>query len=163
MEQLRELAAAAREAYSDVRESIVDLRTLSGPARSLHVVLEEYVAHWKVQAGIVTDLLLDDDITVPPGMELQVVRIIQESLANVRKNAKATKASLEVRKRGGKLSVIVSDDGVGLPDAPRKTDFPRFGISTMRERAESIGGTFSIESNPGGGTVVHAEIPLPGN
>jgi signal transduction histidine kinase len=163
MEQLRELAAAAREAYSDVRESIVDLRTLSGPPRSLHLVLEEYVAHWKMQAGVTVDLLLDDDITVPPGMELQVVRIIQESLANVRKHAKAAKASLEVRKRGGKLSITVSDDGVGLPDAPRKTDFPRFGISTMRERAESIGGTFSIQSNPGGGTVVHAGIPLPGN
>jgi signal transduction histidine kinase len=163
MEQLRELAAAAREAYSDVRESIVDLRTLSGPPRSLRVVLEEYVAHWNMQAGITTDLLLDDDITVPPGMELQVVRIIQESLANIRKHAKATKAGLEVRKRGGKLSITVSDDGIGLPDAPRKTDFPRFGISTMRERAESIGGTFSIESNPGGGTVVHAEVPLPGN
>jgi signal transduction histidine kinase len=163
MEQLRELAAAAREAYSDVRESIVDLRTLSGPPRSLHLVLEEYVAHWKMQAGVTVDLLLDDDITVPPGMELQVVRIIQESLANVRKHAKAAKASLEVRKRGGKLSITVSDDGVGLTDAPRKTDFPRFGISTMRERAESIGGTFSIQSNPGGGTVVHAGIPLPGN
>lgn len=163
MEQLRELAAAAREAYTDVRESIVDLRTLSGPSRSLHVVLEEYVAHWKTQAGIATDLLLDDDITVPPGMELQVVRIIQESLANVRKHAKATKASLEVRKRDGKLSITVSDDGIGLPDAPRKTDFPRFGLSTMRERAESIRGTFSIESSRGGGTVVHAEIPLSGN
>ena len=160
MEQLRQLAAAAREAYGDVRESIVDLRTLPGPSRTFQMVLQEYIDRWKEQAGIQAKLVLDENVVLSPGMELQLVRIIQESLANVRKHAKATETTVTVRRSDGNLLLLVSDNGKGLPPVPRKTDFPRFGLATMRERAESIGGTFSIESTPGAGTTVHVEIPL---
>lgn len=164
LEQLRELAEAAREAYSDVRESIVDLRTLPGPTRSFQDVLREYIGRWKEQTGISTQFAVDDEMTLPPGTELQLVRIIQESLANVRKHAKATTAAVDVRIRDGKLLLTVSDNGVGFDQALRsRSIFPRFGLSTMRERAESIGATFSIESTPGAGTSVRVEIPLPGN
>jgi signal transduction histidine kinase len=99
---------------------------------------------------------------LPPGMELQLVRIIQESLTNVRKHAKATTATVDVRKRDGKLLLAVNDNGVGFSQAIRSRGvFPRFGLSTMRERAESIGGTFSVESAPGAGTTVRVEIPMP--
>lgn len=161
LEQLQELAEAAREAYSDVRESIVDLRTLPGPSRSLGVVLDEYISRWKEQSGVAAKLLLDDDIILPSGMDLQLVRIIQESLANVRKHARASHVDIEIRKRAGKVQLTVRDDGAGFPSSPRKSVFPRFGLATMRERAESIGGTFAIESNSGSGTIVKVEIPLP--
>ncbi len=169
--QLRELAAAAREAYGDVREAIVDLRTLPGPARAFDDVLHEYIDRWKEQTGVdarlVIDgdalLVIDGDVGLPNGIELQLVRIIQESLTNVRKHAKATKATIEVRRHNGRLLVTVSDDGAGFAQAGLSRGvFPRFGLSTMRERAESIGGIFSIESTPGGGTVVNVEVPLPG-
>jgi len=161
LEQLRELAAAAREAYGDVRESIVDLRTLPGPTRSLEDVLREYVDRWRDQTEVSTELVVDGDLVMPNGIELQIVRIIQESLTNVRKHAKATTARIEVRRRNDTLLVTVSDDGVGLEQAGRsRSVFPRFGLSTMRERAESIGGTFVVENATGGGTVVKAEVPL---
>jgi signal transduction histidine kinase len=162
LDQLRQLAEAAREAYSDVRESIVDLRTLPGPARSFHDVLQEYVDRWKEQTGITTQLTVDPDVSLAPGNELQLVRIIQESLANVRKHSRATSASVDVRMRDGKLRVAVTDNGVGFSQGTLSRGvFPRFGLSTMRERAESIGGTFTIESTPGGGTSVFVDIPLP--
>ncbi len=163
LEQLRELASAAREAYGDVRESIVDLRTLPGPTRSLDDVLREYVDRWKEQTEVSTELVVDGDLVMPNGIELQIVRIIQESLTNVRKHAKARTARIEVRRRNDTLLVTVSDDGVGFEQAGRsRSVFPRFGLSTMRERAESIGGTFALESAPGGGTVVNVEVPLRG-
>ncbi|HXA15614.1 MAG TPA: GAF domain-containing sensor histidine kinase [Thermoanaerobaculia bacterium] len=161
--QLRELAAAAREAYGDVREAIVDLRTLPGPARAFDDVLREYIDRWKEQSGVDARLVIEGDLVVPNGIELQLVRIIQESLTNVRKHAKATMAMIEVRRHDGKLLITVSDDGAGFAQAGlSRRVFPRFGLSTMRERAESIGGTFSIESTPGGGTVVSVEVPMPG-
>jgi signal transduction histidine kinase len=163
LEQLRELAEAAREAYSDVRESIVDLRTLPGPARSFQTVLEEYIDRWSEQTAISADLLLDDAMILPPAVELQLVRIIQESLANVRKHARATTTNVEVRERNGTLLLTVNDNGAGFGQAPRKSVFPRFGLATMRERAESIGGTFSVESTPGAGTTVRVAIPLAGS
>jgi len=162
LEQLRELAEAAREAYRDVRESIVDLRTLPGPARSFQDVLQEYIDRWKEQTGIATQLTVDGDLTLPPGYELQLVRIIQESLANVRKHSKATAASVDVRRRDGKLLLTVTDNGAGFSQSTlSRSVFPRFGLSTMRERAESIGAAFAVESTPGAGTSVNVEIPLP--
>jgi Signal transduction histidine kinase len=164
LEQLHELAEAAREAYRDVRESIVDLRALPGPTRSFPDVLREYVERWKEQTAVSTQLDIDDDMVLPPGMELQLIRIIQESLANVRKHAKAATASVDVRKRDGKLLLTVTDNGAGFTQAVKSRGaFPRFGLSTMRERAESIGGTFSVESTPGAGTTVCVEVPLPAN
>jgi signal transduction histidine kinase len=162
LDQLRELAEAAREAYRDVRESIVDLRTLPGPTRSFQDVLQEYIDRWKEQTGISTQFAVDDEMVLPPGTELQLVRIIQESLTNVRKHSKATRAEVDVRTRDGKLLLTVSDNGGGFDQALRsRSVFPRFGLSTMRERAESIGATFSLESTPGAGTIVRVEIPLP--
>lgn len=160
--QLRELAVAAREAYGDVRESIVDLRTLPGPTRSFEEVLREYVDRWSEQSEISAQLIVDGDLVMPNGVELQLVRIIQESLANVRKHAKATSARIELRRREGRLLLTVSDDGIGFKPAGRsRNDFPRFGLSTMRERAESVGGVFAIDSAATRGTVVSVEIPLP--
>ena len=55
----------------------------------------------------------------------------------------------------------MSDDGAGFAqDGLSRSVFPRFGLSTTRERAESIGGTFAIASTPGAGTVVTVEVPL---
>jgi signal transduction histidine kinase len=159
--QLRELANAAREAYGDVREAIVDLRTLPEPARPFEEVLREYVDRWKEQTEISTQLVVDGNLAMPNGIELQLVRIIQESLTNVRKHAKATTARIELRRRTGSLVLNVSDDGVGFTPAGRSRGaFPRFGLTTMRERAESIGGTFAIDSTPGTGTTIRVEIPI---
>ncbi|MEA2235354.1 MAG: hypothetical protein QOC81_78 [Thermoanaerobaculia bacterium] len=161
LEQLRQLAEAAREAYRDVRESIVDLRTLPGPARSFQDVLQEYAGRWQEQTGISTRLSVDPDISLPAGNELQLVRIIQESLTNVRKHSRATTASVDVHRHDGKLRLTVIDNGAGFSQSTlSRSVFPRFGLSTMRERAESIGATFAIESTPGGGTSVRVDIPL---
>lgn len=159
--QLHELAVAAREAYGDVREAIVDLRTLPEPRRSFAEVLEEYLLRWGEQTGIDTQLTIESGLLLPASAELQLVRIIQESLTNVRKHSKATTARIDIRRRNGAFVVSIVDDGVGFNPAIRlRSEFPRFGLSTMRERAEGIGGTFTIESVPGQGTTVRAQVPV---
>ena len=162
--QLRELVTAAREAYADVRQAIVDLRTLPEQSRSFEDVLREYVDRWKEQTGIATQLIVDGEIIVASSVELQLVRIIQESLTNVRKHAKATTARIEVRRRPEKLVITVADDGVGFADAAeRPSVFPHFGLTTMRERAQSIGAALSVESRPSAGTAITLELPLSPN
>src|SRR4029079_15623057 len=88
--QLRELQQAARQAYGDVRESILGLRTLPGSNRSLDVVLAEFLEQWEQQSGIRTKLDIDTALRLKTSVELQVVRIIQEALTNVRKHARAS-------------------------------------------------------------------------
>jgi signal transduction histidine kinase len=159
-EQLHELAVAARQAYGEVRQGIVDLRTLPDPTQAIHEALREYVNRWKEQAGIAADLSISEDLLLRPAVRLQLVRIVQEALANVRQHARATKASVDIRRVDGTLRVTIKDDGAGFdPAAKPRTEFPRFGLSTMRERANSIGGTLAVESARGQGTTVRFEVP----
>jgi signal transduction histidine kinase len=158
--QLRELATAARQAYSDVRESIVGLRALPGPKRSLTDVLQEYLAQWEEMSGVTASLHIDPAVQLTPSQELQLVRVVQESLTNVRKHARASHARVDIRRDGNKLIALITDDGAGFNAAARaRGEFPQFGLSTMRERAESIGGSLNIASTPGAGTTVRVELP----
>lgn len=159
--QLRELATSARQAYSDVRESIVGLRTLPGPNRALDEVLREYLERWEEMSHVSTSLHIDPSIQLRPSQELQLVRIVQEALTNVRKHARAANARVEIGREGDRLVTLIADDGLGFNAAARaRGEFPQFGLSTMRERAESIGGTLTIDSTPGGGTRVRFELPV---
>jgi len=132
------------------------------PLASFAELLQEFVTRWKEQSGISTQLTIDPVLSVPAGTELQLVRIVQESLTNVRKHAKATNTTIDVRRTGGNLLMTIADDGVGfVPGARVRSDFPKFGLATMRERAESIGATLTVDSAPGEGTRVRLEVPLP--
>jgi signal transduction histidine kinase len=160
--QLRELAGSARQAYSDVREAIVGLRTLPGKDRALAEVLSEFLHHWKEGSGVDTELTIDAGLRLETLIELQVVRIIQEALTNVRKHARAKTARVDVQAAAGQLVVTIVDDGMGFnPAAKTRGEFPRFGLTTMRERATSIAGGLEIESVPGSGTTVRFTMPLP--
>jgi len=159
--QLRQLNVAARDAYTDVRESITSLRTLPSSDVSAATVIEEYLDRWKEQTGISTQLTIDGDLRLPASIELQFVRIVQEAMANVRKHARATTVKVDVRRRAARVFGTISDDGVGFNPAIRsRSDFPRFGLTTMRERADGIGGSLKIDSVPGKGTTVSFELPV---
>jgi len=160
-EQLRELAGSAREAYTDVREGIVGLRTLPDSNQGVAEALRGYLEQWKEQTGIAAELIVDGDVRVAPSAELQLVRIIQESLTNVRKHAKASRVTVSLVRRPGRIIASVLDDGLGFdPSAQTRAGFPRFGLTTIRERAASIGGTVAIESSKGTGTTVRVELPV---
>ena len=156
--QLRELSNAARQAYTDVRESIVGLRALPGPKQTLGEALQEYLHRWQEMSGVPTGLTIDPAIHLSPSVELQLVRIVQEALTNVRKHAKASRASVDLRRANGSVIATVTDDGVGFEPSSAAQN-RRFGLTTMRERAESIGGKLSIESAPGRGSTVRCEVP----
>lgn len=159
--QLDELAVSARQAYGDVREAIVGLRTLPGSDRTLSQVLGEFLQHWKEQSGVRTELAIDADLRLQTSVELQIVRIIQESLTNVRKHARATTVRVDVHKQDGRLVVSIRDDGLGFnPHLTTRGEFPKFGLTTMRERASSIRATLDIDSEPGAGTTVRFSMPL---
>jgi signal transduction histidine kinase len=79
----------------------------------------------------------------------------------VRKHARATSVRVDIRRRDDEIIAAIGDDGVGFNQAARtRSETPRFGLTTMRERAESIHGKLSIESNPGRGTTVTFSMPF---
>ncbi|HEV2855209.1 MAG TPA: GAF domain-containing sensor histidine kinase [Thermoanaerobaculia bacterium] len=157
---LDQLAGAAREVYADVRESIIGLRSAAVPGRSVTDALQEYVDTWQAYAGVDCLLAVQGEPRLTPNAQLQVLRIVQESLANVRKHAGARRVDVTLEQGETRLRVTVKDDGAGFtPGELGRSELPRFGLSTMRERAESLGGAFRLESSPGAGTRVTVELP----
>lgn len=98
--------------------------------------------------------------TFGPAVEVQLLRIVQESLANVRKHARAThvRVVLSLKPEGSRL--VVEDDGIGFdPNMLSKGPWPHLGLQSMRERAAAIGGLLTLETAPGKGTRVVFDIP----
>jgi len=142
-------------------EQILGLRTRLGPEHPLAEALERFVERWQEQSGIPAHLELDDAIRLPPIAELQLLRIIQEALSNVRKHSRASHARVHIGSADGRLVATVEDDGLGFdPAAKFAGSFPRFGLAIMRERAQSIGGDLELQSAPGAGTRVRVDVPL---
>lgn len=159
-EQLGQLAAAARDAYVDARAAILDLRTEVDEDHALVRELSEYVERWEELADVHAVVRVDEGIRLDPSAELQLVRIVQETLTNVRKHADATEVTLEMRREDDGVVIRISDDGRGFePGQLSRTGSPRFGLGVMRERAESVGGELRVESVVGRGTTVIVSIP----
>jgi signal transduction histidine kinase len=159
--QLDQLADAAREVYTDAREGINALRTELGPDLDFRQALEEYIDRWQSQSGIDGRLTVEGELQLPAPVELQLLRIIQEALANARKHSGARRVEVGLRQSDGRLLAEVADNGTGFdPAGLKRSEFPRFGLAIMRERAESIDGQLEVASTPGGGTRVRIEVPL---
>ena len=164
--QVGQLGEAARSAYADVREGILGLRTSLGPQRSLLEGLEEYLERWREQSGVDAQLVLEPAETqltsLTPAAELQLLRIVQEALANVRKHASASRVCVRVTETPGWVATTIEDDGRGFDPArgrPEGDGGPHFGLSTMRERAEAVGGSLEVFSAPSQGTRVLVRLP----
>lgn len=162
--QINQLAEAARSAYADVRETILGLRTSSVPDRPLVDALREYVERWEEQSGVAAELATTASNglvhTLPAAAEVQLLRIVQEALTNVRKHAGASHVAVRLTEANGWVQATVEDDGVGFDQSALGRAAPaRFGLGTMRERAEIVGGTLAIDSAPGRGTRVTVCLP----
>ena len=162
--ELIELADVCDEGYGDARGAILDLRESSRVGRDLLDSLRAYLDKYSSQCGIATSLQanLGHDLMLPPRNEIQIIRVVQEALANVRKHSGARAATVGITAAGGTVTFVVEDDGCGF-DAADAADGPsdgsEFGLHSMCERMELIGGTLLIDSASGRGTRVVAELP----
>lgn len=157
--ELRNARARILEAHAEVRENILSLRTaLSGDGGPISA-LKEYLREFSGQTGVQVHLtaVVDDDLPLSSMAAVQLVRIVQGALANVRRHGHATNLWVSFSREAEDLCVTLADDGVGFcPGAVRAN----IGLQTMRERSESVGGSLTIESAPGEGTRVRVRIPL---
>lgn len=166
--QVGELAAAAREVYAQVREEIGALRANPRLDVELGEAIAAYATRWRRESRLELELDLGPlgDARLAPQAELQVLRIVQEALANVRKHARATRVTVRARQEGRMLEAEVSDDGVGFdPEAVAAGTSSAaggggYGLTVMRERAEAAEGTLEVASRPGGGTRVTVRVPV---
>lgn len=158
---LEQLRVAADSTYKETREGILALRAAaSGAELSLSRILREYLAEWQERTGISVDARIDEEVDLPKNIELQLVRIAQESLANVRKHSNAARVEFVLEQRSEELRLLVRDDGIGIgTPPPGGAGSPRFGLATMRERAQAIGARLEIAAESPHGTRVQLSMP----
>jgi signal transduction histidine kinase len=162
-DELGSLAEVCEEAYADVREAILGLREASR-GRGLLEALGAYLEKFGQQSGIPVTLEThtEEEPALASSSEIQVIRVIQEALTNVRKHARATSANVRITDAhdGAGLMIVVEDDGRGFdPAAPAFHRDGGYGLQTMRERMELAGGSLRIDSTPGAGTRIIAIVP----
>jgi signal transduction histidine kinase len=164
--EARELEKLVEKAQYETRESLELLRNYHGQG-SLLLYLKDYRKYFKQEPGIHFSLDIDSSRThLETAVEVEVLRICQEALANVRKHSNAKKVHIAIRPEKGKLKVTIVDDGSGFdPNAVFKGNgFSKsHGLSIMRERAESIGAAFEVLSAPGKGVEIRLELPNGGH
>ncbi|MBI2761099.1 MAG: sensor histidine kinase [Chloroflexi bacterium] len=161
--ELERLHGVADEIYEDIGESITGLRT-NVAERGLVRALQDYVDQFEERHQIPTSLRMDDAAgRLAPLAALQIFRLIQEALTNVRKHAGAREATVTLTSHGpDQLIVVIADDGQGFaPGSQRNGTARPLGLTSMRERVEALGGAFHVQSQPGAGTRVTATIPIP--
>jgi signal transduction histidine kinase len=159
-ERIDELKHTANTIQENLHKLAVNLRPASLDHVGLVTTLQQFIAEFNRQYGIPVDLeaVGMEGKRLPLEVETAFFRIVQESLTNVVHHAQASRVDILLNLRDHHVVMIVEDDGVGfLPSSPGLKD--HLGLFGMRERIEMLGGTFVIESSPGKGTTVKAEVP----
>jgi nitrate/nitrite-specific signal transduction histidine kinase len=162
-DQLLQLEDVAQDLYNDVREAILGLRSTISTERDMTSTLEEYILNFSQMSNIRADLEIKGNsiLSVSTTSQIQITRIIQEALSNVRKHAKASHASVQISTSNNRLEIIIADDGKGFDVSNVKHNgWPHFGLQTMKERSDSIGGILDIRSTPDEGTKVVLTMPI---
>ena len=163
--RLDDLLAKADTALQVVRRVSSSLRPATLDTLGLVATIRWYSGQFSATTGIATTVRLPDYVRLSPAGSTTVFRIIQEGLTNVARHAEASRATINVRKHAGEtpdqsvLVVRLVDNGKGFVEsAPQPRD--AFGVMGMRERANSLGGSLAIRSEPGRGTRLTLCIPL---
>lgn len=160
---LDEAEKIAEEAYAEVRQSIFGLRTIVTRSLGLIPTLAEYLHDFSRQCGITTDLQVPHETAIRLSLraEIQLIRVIQEALTNVRRHAQARRAWVSFRVQGEVLEAVIGDDGRGFDLTEVQTRARgHFGLQTMQERSQAVGGKLDIDAAPGKGTKVSVTLPL---
>jgi two-component system nitrate/nitrite sensor histidine kinase NarX len=147
------------EAYQDTRQAIDGLRMASnkeGMSTWLRQIAADFEEYTTIQAEVVCP---DNDPCLPPEVQAQLIRIVQEALSNVRKHANATQVEIACSAAGDELVLEIRDNGQGFSpvDIPGPS---QHGLRGMRERADLIGAEFQVVSRPTHGATVSVHLPL---
>ncbi len=149
--KLKEAAAAAQQ---EARFAVLALSSASGTA-PFDAALRRYVEFLTADGVLEVDVEIDPVILLAPDEQIEVFRIVQEGLANVRKHAGAQRAEVWIGQRLGRRIVSVRDDGTGFDGGERAAGQ---GLKNMRLRAQSIDGGLTLRSRPGRGTALEVVL-----
>lgn len=164
-DELKGLKVVVKDTLKEIRKVIYDLRPMSLDDLGLEPTIERHVYNFKENTGIDVELKMIGKIDkLDSAIEIAIFRIIQEGLSNVHKHSEASSVSIVIENTTEKINMTISDNGIGF-DTTKRTQMAGittggYGIASMNERVELLGGEVRIRSSPGNGTRIYLYIPL---
>lgn len=161
--ELNALKDLARVSLKDIRKIIYDLRPMSLDDLGLIPTVQRFIANYIEETEQNVEMLVFGNVvTLNPIVELAAFRLIQESLNNVRKHAKARNIHVKLEFKEDSIKLVIRDDGKGFDKGNAKSrDLDGgYGLLSMKERVELLNGKLEVTSIPGKGTKIYASIPL---
>lgn len=159
-DEFRTVNSALQSALADLRATSAGLQLPEIEQLSLADTARRAVRDYERKTGRTVALVADDvPREAPLPVKITLFRLLQESLANGLRHGKGVDQRVRLARRDGLLAVEVADGGTGF-DVEAAAAGGHLGLAGMRERAEILGGTFSVQSAPGSGTIVRASLPL---
>ncbi len=154
-QELERIENSLDEAYTELRELIAHFRA-PVDKRGLIPAVQQTIERFRRDSQVNAYLQMEwDNAALPADVEIQVLRIIQEALANIRKHAQANAVRIIMRARpNDEFMVLVEDDGIGIQEPADGGPGEHLGLKILHERAARIGGALRIESESGEGTRV---------
>lgn len=165
VDRLARLKSITTDVDRELDRMVFHLRPTVLDDHGLGTAVPEYVSAWSEWAGLPATSFVSNLGTdrLPLHVEATIYRVVQEALNNVTKHAEAREVSVTITRRDDQVLVMIEDDGKGF-DAEALVDKPAdgrgWGLLGMKERVNSVGGEFEVESSPDKGTTVVARIPL---
>lgn len=163
-EKIAELRALAVQTMDNVRHMAAELRPSLLDDLGLLAAIQRYIKEYSTKMNINVDYHISgiDGQRLPSDVEVAIYRIIQEALTNIAKHAEASNISVVLRYRDSLLVAVVEDDGKGfdVSSIMASPDGKKLGLFGMYERASLIGGSLTIESQPGDGATIFLDVPL---
>jgi signal transduction histidine kinase len=142
-----------------VRDLAMGLRPSMLDDLGLEPALSWQAREFSRRYNVPVDLAVEGDLEkLPDPQRTCVYRVVQEALTNCAKHSAATEIQVKVVRGRTWLDVSVRDNGVGMASV---TNYRGLGLTGIKERVKDINGSASIETRPGGGTVVHITLPVP--
>ncbi len=165
--QLEQIGSLLKQNIDELRRNIFDLRPVELEGKSLFKVIENFVTEFGRRWNLRTTCVIPSKaVNVSPEVESSLYRILQEALANVQQHARCTQLSVKSTVEDERwITLEVTDDGQGFDVEGVQQNFRRtagkgLGLVSMRERIQSVGGEFKVESVPERGTSIFARLPL---
>ena len=156
-ERLDRVVELCGGALAEMRALIFELRPAALQEEGLVSALRKHAAAREARDGIAVEFVAEDERRLAPQHEEAAYRIVREALHNVVKHARARRARVRLRFRPAALELEVHDDGQGFDVSAMRSGL---GLTSMRERAEQLGGSLDVQSRPGRGTTVSARLPV---
>jgi signal transduction histidine kinase len=164
-EELANLQKVVRQESEELRRMVTDLRPLRVESADMKELMFGFAERFRNEHGLAVDLFIEDrNLRVPDRICRELFQIYRESLHNIKKHANASHVVVKLRQDESNVFLVVDDNGRGFSFSGRYTseelDRLRLGPISIKERTRSVGGTLTVESNPGHGARLIIAIPL---